>query len=115
MFSRYVFYKDEKGKKSLRVWSAVVAHEDYMKQYHILQTPEGTEWQNVISMGYLRLDLQKEQLYIVPLLNKDNRYVGQYLRQIKTALEQLYPNTPKMKSIVRQEVSFLTKKTLNER
>lgn len=108
MFSRYVFYKGEKGKKTLKVWGAIISHEDYMKQHNILQTQEGTSWQKVISMGYLRLDLDKECLFVVPLLNKDERYVGQYLQQIKVALEELYPHTPKMKSIVRQEVSILS-------
>ena len=59
-------------------------------------------------MGYLRLDLDNEKLCIVPLLNKDARYVGHYLQQIKAALEELYTDTPKMKSIIRQEVSVLS-------
>ena len=108
MFSRYVFFKDDKGKKTLKVWGAIISHEDYMKTHHILQASEGTKWQDVISMGYLRLDLDAEKLCIVPLLNKDARYVGQYLQQIKIALEELYPDTPKMKSIIRQEVSVLS-------
>ena len=108
MFSRYVFFKNDKGKKTLKVWGAIISHEDYMKTHHILQASDATKWQDVISMGYLRLDLDSEKLCIVPLLNKDERYVGQYLQQIKAALEELYPDTPKMKSIARQEVGFLS-------
>ena len=115
MFSRYVFYESAKGKKTLKVWGAVVSHEDYMKQHHILQTKEGTKWQNIISMGYLRLDLNAQDLTVVPLLNKDERYVRQYLQQIKVALENLYPETPKMKTIHRRSVDFLTGAKSKER
>ena len=61
-------------------------------------------------MWYLRLELDKENLSILPLLNKDERFVDLYLKQIKQALEDLYPQTPKMKSMTRQEISILTQK-----
>ena len=110
MFSRYIFYKDAKNKKKLSVWSFVQSHEDYMKASNILQTKEGTDWKKVISMGYLRLDLENKKLCVVALLNKDERYVSQYLQQIKLALEELYPETPRMDEVIRQDVNVMSDK-----
>ena len=62
MLSRYVFYKDEKDRKILTVWGSQQSHEDYMKNHDILQTKERTRWEDVISMGYLRLDLDEEKI-----------------------------------------------------
>ena len=115
MFSRYVFYKNEKGQRTLSVWSFVQSHEDYMKQHDILQMQNGTDWKNVISMGYLRLDLDKSKLCILPLLNKDERYVSHYLQQIKTEIEKLYPNTPKMNDVIRVDISVLQTQKKYER
>lgn len=105
MLSRYVFYKDDRDRKILTVWGAPQSHEDYMKKHNILQTATRTKWEDVVSMGYLRLDLDEERLYIAPLLNKDERYVSYYLRQIKTALEQQYPETPRMQEVVQLDAS----------
>ena len=105
MFSRYVFYEDKKNKKELKVWSFSQSHEEYLKSHNILQSKDGTEWKKIISMGYLKLDIEKENLYIVALLNKDERYVQLYLQQIKSLLEDLYPHTPKMKNIIHQDAS----------
>ena len=110
MFSRYIFYKDAKNKKKLSVWSFVQSHEDYMKASNILQTKEGTDWKKVISMGYLRLNLENKKLCVVALLNKDERYVRQYLQQIKLALEELYPETPKMSEVILQDVNVMSDK-----
>ena len=110
MLSRYVFYKDDKKRKILAVWGSPQSHEDYMKNHNILQTKTRTKWEDIISMGYLRLDLDEEKLYIAPLLNKDERYVSHYLQQIKTALERQYPETPKMHEVIQQDVNEITPK-----
>ena len=56
-------------------------------------------------MGYLRLDLDEEKLYIAPLLNKDERYVSHYLQQIKNALERQYPETPRMQEVIQLDAA----------
>ena len=104
MLSRYIFYKDEQNRKILTVWGSVQSHEDYMKKHNILQMDDRTKWEEVISMGYLRLDLEDKKLFITPLLNKDERYVSQYLQQIKTALEKQYPDVPPMHEVIQQNI-----------
>ncbi|MBO7332038.1 MAG: hypothetical protein J6U64_00040 [Alphaproteobacteria bacterium] len=110
MLSRYVFYKDDKGRKILTVWGSPQSHEDYMKKHNILQTETRTKWEDVVSMGYLRLDLDEEKLYVAPLLNKDERYVSHYLQQIKNALEHQYPETPRMQEAVQLDASDIIPK-----
>lgn len=110
MLSRYVFYKNEDGQKILTVWGSSQSHEDYMKNHNILQTKERTQWEDVISMGYLHLDLDEEKLYVAPLLNKDDHYIDHYLQQIKMAIEQQYPETPKMNKVIQQDITQIASK-----